>query len=104
MQISSVSTSTFIPVQKSTSNSSSVGRADSDQAVLNLSPDTFSSLVQEAGSTPEVRSDVVASFKARIQNGSYPSPDVVAGLANVIGGSIVARAQSADSSFGTSLD
>jgi hypothetical protein len=67
--------------------------------VINFSPDTFSSLVQEANQMPEVRSEVVDSFKARIQSGEYPSQDVIEGLTDLIGGSIVQQAKSGSSSL-----
>jgi hypothetical protein len=87
MQINGLSTSPVIPVQKTTT--SQPAQSPSDQAVLNVSPDTFSSLVQAAGSMPEVRSEVVDAFKARVQSGQYPSPETVNGLVDVIGRSIV---------------
>ena len=67
----------------------------SDAAEINFSADTFSSLVQEAGSQPEVRSEVVDSFKARIQSGHYPAQDVIAGLTKLLGGGIMQAAKAA---------
>jgi hypothetical protein len=61
-----------------------------------MSADSFSNLVAEAKATPEVRSDVVDSFKAQIQSGHYPSQDVVAGLARAIGG-VVGQALATES-------
>jgi anti-sigma28 factor (negative regulator of flagellin synthesis) len=92
MQISGISTSTSIPLEKT--KSTQVSKPAQDQAVMNFSADSFSTLVKEAGQMPEVRSDVVDAFKARIQSGEYPSQDVIAGLANVIGGAIVQQADS----------
>jgi hypothetical protein len=43
---------------------------------------------------PEVRSDVVDAFKSRIQAGSYPTQDDIAGLTDLIGGGIVQQALS----------
>jgi hypothetical protein len=87
MQINGFSTSPSLPVQRT--NMSQPAQEVSDQAVLHVSLDTFSGLVQQAGAMPEVRGEVVDSFKARIQSGQYPSPETVAGLVDVIGGSIV---------------
>ena len=64
----------------------------SDEAVLHFSADTFSSLVQQAGQMPEVRTDLVNAFKTRIQSGSYPTEETIAGLARMIGGSVVQQA------------
>jgi anti-sigma28 factor (negative regulator of flagellin synthesis) len=97
MQISSISISSSVPMDKS--RLSPAGKAATDQAVINFSPDTFSSLVQEANQMPEVRSEVVDSFKARIQSGEYPSQDVIEGLTDLIGGSIVQQAKSGSSSL-----
>jgi len=95
MQISSISITTPLPVEKTRLSPS--GKAATDQAVINFSPDTFSSLVNEAGQMPEVRSEVVDAYKARIQAGQYPSEDVVSGLTDLIGGSIVHLAASESS-------
>jgi len=92
MQITSTTTIPFVPVPMGTSatvtttSSSSTSSPDSDQAVLNMSASTFSSLVQEAKAYPEVRSDVVQAYKAGIASGSYPSEEVVAGLIKLMGG------------------
>jgi len=93
MQISGISTTSSIPMGKT--NSPRVGQPAADQAVINFSGDSFSSLVKEAGQMPEVRSDVVAAFKSRIQAGQYPTQDTIAGLVNVIGGAVVEQAKSA---------
>ena len=92
MQITGVSTS--IPFSMEKTNSSPVGKPATDEAVLNFSADSFSSLVQEAGQYPDVRSELVDSFKARIQSGAYPSQDDIAGLTNVIGGTVLQLAKS----------
>jgi len=75
-------------------NSSSVGKPAVDQAVINFSPSSFSNLVQEAGQFPDVRSELVESFKARIQSGAYPSQEDISGLTNILGGHILQLAQS----------
>jgi anti-sigma28 factor (negative regulator of flagellin synthesis) len=96
MQISGLSSSPSLPVERT--NTPLTAKAASDQAVLNVSPDSFSRLVQEAGSMPEVRNEVVDAFKARIQSGQYPPQEVVAGLVDVIGGGIVQAAKAGSSS------
>jgi hypothetical protein len=99
MQISGISTSPAIPLEK-TNSSSQEGKSVSvpDQAVINFPADSFSSLVKEAGQMPEVRSEVVDVFRFRIQTGDYPSQDTIAGLASLIGGAIVRQAGSGSSS------
>ena len=92
MQITGVSTS--IPYSMEKKNSSSVGKSAVDQAVINFTPGSFSSFVKEAGQFPEVRSELVDSFKSRIQSGTYPSQEDIAGLTNVIGGHVLQLAQS----------
>jgi len=100
MQISSVTTSQLVSPLAKTSNSSSAANvsssSSSDEAVINFSPDSFSSLVSAAGQMPEVRNDVVESFKSRIAAGQYPSQATIAGLTNVIGGSILQQANAQD--------
>ena len=94
MQINSATTIPFVPVPvgsstaSTTTSSSTTSSTHSDQAVLNMSASTFSSLVQEAKSYPEVRSEVVDAFKARVASGGYPSEDIVAGLIKLVGGMI----------------
>jgi hypothetical protein len=96
MQITGISTSPSPPVEKP--KSSQAGKLTLDQAVLNFSANSFSSLVKEAGQAPEVRSEVVDAFKSRLQSGDYPSQETIAGLASLIGGSIVQQAKSGFSS------
>ncbi len=92
MQITGATTSPSIFMGKI--NSSPAPKPAQDQAVMNVSADSFSSLVKAANAFPEVRSDVVDSFKARIQSGAYPTQDDVSGLADVIGSHIVQAANS----------
>ena len=91
MQINGISISPSIPMER-TKTAQPVD-APSDEAVLNVSAGSFSSLVQQAGSMPEVRSEVVDAYKSRIAAGQYPSPETISGLVDVIGGSIVQLAQ-----------
>ncbi len=70
-----------------------------DQVSMSLSPDTYSSLVSEAGQMPEVRSEVVDSFKSRIQSGDYPTQDTLDGLVDRMGGTWAANARSSSDSF-----
>jgi anti-sigma28 factor (negative regulator of flagellin synthesis) len=96
MQISSVSTTSLIPVQRSAS-SQSTGQTTSstDSAEINFSADTFSSLVKDASNEPDVRTDLVNSFKSRIHSGHYPAQDVIAGLTKLLGGGIANAAREA---------
>jgi len=95
MQISGITNSPLIPLPKT--SLSQTGKSATDQAVINFSPDSFSSLVKEASQMPEVRSEVVDAFKSRIQSGGYPSQADLAGLADVIGGGILHEALSGSS-------
>ena len=76
MQITGPTSSplSFVPAQ---SSSTTLEMHASDQVMMNLSPNTFSSFVKEASAQPEVRQDVVDSFKAKIASGHYPSQDIV---------------------------
>ena len=90
MQISGVTTSQVIPLLKATTPQAGGTASDnSDRAELNLSANSFSSLVHDANQMPDVRSEVVDSFKSRIQAGHYPAQDVIAGLTRLIGGGIM---------------
>ena len=97
MQISGISSSPFLPLEKKT-NSSPVSKPVVDQAIMNFSADSFSDLVKEAGQFPEVRSELVDAYKSRIQSGEYPSQETIAGLANYLGNSLVQMAKAASSS------
>ncbi len=96
MRISGFSIPTSIPMEK-TNSSTTPEVAPTDQAVINFSPVSFSGLVKEAAQMPEVRSDLVESFKAKIQSGQYPTEDTISGLVDKIGGSIVRQAVSQSS-------
>ena len=100
MQISSVTTSLSIPVVKS--NTFPSDKPTSDQAVLNFSADTFTSLVKQASQMPDVRSEVVDAYKARVNAGHYPAQDVIAGLTRLIGGGIAQLAKEGTSSRSSS--
>jgi anti-sigma28 factor (negative regulator of flagellin synthesis) len=93
MQINGISTSPSIPVDRSTTPQKQTESSDQDQAVISPSADLFSSLVSQANQMPEVRSDLVASFKSRIAAGDYPEQSVISGLTDVLGGSILQAAQ-----------
>ncbi len=92
MQIGSITSSGAFSLERTMS--SPAQNTSSDQVMINTSPDTFSSLVNEAGQMPEVRSDLVDAYKAKVQSGNYPPEDIVAGLIHLIGGNIVKAAQS----------
>jgi hypothetical protein len=106
MQISSISTTQLLPVANSTASGQSFSQSDyvgsyaesSDGAVLNNSADSFSSLVQTANAMPEIRSEVVDAYKARIRTGHYPSEDIVAGLTRLVGGAIAQQLKTESSS------
>jgi len=51
---------------------------------------------------PEVRSEVVGAYKARIQAEQYPSQEIIAGLTRLIGGGILQLAQSGPTSKSSS--
>ena len=93
MQISSSSiyiSTTSLPAGKT--KSSSAAKPPTDEAVMNNSADSFSGLVKQAGQFPEVRTDLVESFRARIQAGQYPSEDTMDNLTDVLGPSILKMA------------
>ena len=101
MQIGNITSSTSFSVAKTTSSSAGNAAPEtSDQAVLNFSADSFADLVRQAGQMPDVRSEVVDSFKARIQAGHYPSQDVIAGLTRLIGGGLSQQARLGSSQNG----
>lgn len=83
MMISGLSSSNPIAFSQPTARAQT--QPPGDQVSMSLSADTFSGLVNEAGQMPEVRGEVVDSFKARIQSGEYPSSQTLDGLADVIG-------------------
>ncbi len=66
--------------------------APGDQVAMSLSADTFSSLVQEAGQMPDVRGELVASYKARIQSGTYPTQETLDGLVDRMGSAWASQA------------
>ena len=68
-----------------------------DFALLDMAPDQFADLVNEAKAMPEVRDDVVRAYRARIRSGHYPSYDIVAGLTHLIG-DLIAQGPSSDES------
>ena len=96
MQINSVSPSQVIFAPAKTTSNVAENPAP-DQAMLNISAETFSSLVQQASAEPEVRQDVVAHFKAQIAGGSYPPVDIVAGLTHLLGAGVYQMATSKSS-------
>jgi hypothetical protein len=91
MQINSAITVPF--VQVSSTDTSSVTKSaattskGSEEASLQITSPTFSSLVEEAKTYPEVRSHVVAAYAAQVASGHYPPASVISGLANLLSGS-----------------
>jgi hypothetical protein len=92
MQITSALSSNVMPMpltssaERTTSASTTVSGVD--QASLKMTSATFSSLVQEAQSYPEVRSEVVAAYQAQVASGHYPPVSVIAGLADLLSGQV----------------
>lgn len=89
MQINSATTVPLVPVNTVTNvTKSPTSVQEADEPVLQLSSPTFASLVQEAKSYPEVRSEVVAAYAAQVATGHYPPTDVMSGLADLLSGGI----------------
>ncbi len=68
-----------------------------DQVSMSLSPETYSSLVTTAGQMPDVRTEVVDAYKARIQSGDYPTPETVDGLVDLMGPTWLTNAKASPS-------
>jgi hypothetical protein len=88
MQINSAISVSFVP-STTTGNGvtqSATQAADPEQPTLQITSPTFTSLVQEAKSYPEVRSEVVAAYTAQVASGHYPPVDVISGLADLLSG------------------
>jgi hypothetical protein len=87
-----VNSSTSVPLTFVTSGdrgtSVSTSTQESEQPVVQINSPTFSSLVEEAKSYPEVRDHVVADYKSQIATGQYPPVDVISGLASLLSGSV----------------
>ncbi len=103
MQINGTTTPSSVPVvNTTTSYSASAPNTEAvDTADLSNSASSFASYVNEASQMPEVRSEVVDSYRARVHAGQYPSAEVVAGLTRLIGGPIMQMVNSGKS-FGDS--
>jgi hypothetical protein len=86
MQINSATTLPFVPVSTTDASvaTSSATAETSDAPALQITSPTFSALVQEAKSYPEVRSEVVAAYAAQVASGHYPPVDVISGLADLL--------------------
>jgi hypothetical protein len=91
MQVTSATIVPFFPVVIGTNSNGDLGIAPTptqiDRALLHVSAESFAQLVKTAKSYPEVRSDLVSSYKSQVANGSYPSEDTVSGLAKRLSGS-----------------
>ncbi len=98
MQINSAITVPF--VQVSTDTSTSVTKAADttsggpEEATLQITSPTFSALVEEAKTYPEVRSHVVAAYAAQVASGHYPPASVISGLADLLSGSSTSNTDS----------
>jgi anti-sigma28 factor (negative regulator of flagellin synthesis) len=85
--------SSSIPPVKTTSTPASQPTSpDETVTSFSSSANSFSGLVQQAGAMPDVRSELVDSFKSRIQSGQYPSSETMDALTDVIGNGIVKMA------------
>jgi anti-sigma28 factor (negative regulator of flagellin synthesis) len=91
MTISGVSTPGTIAYAQSVSRPAA--QPAGDQVSMSLSPETYSSLVSQAGQMPDVRTEVVDAYKSRIQSGAYPTQETVDGLVDRMGGTWAANAQ-----------
>ncbi len=91
----------FMEINRRSSSSgpsSPAERAAFDQTANPEEANFVSDLSREAGEFPEVRSEVVDAFKARIRVGGYPTRDTLAALASLIGFMIL-PGHGSDSSF-----
>ena len=87
MQINSATTVPFVPASTGTSvTKSSASSMDNEQSTLQITSPRFSSLVNEAKSYPEVRSEVVARFAAQVATGHYPPAVVISKMADLLSG------------------
>ena len=64
------------------------------EASFTNSADSFANLVVQANQQPDVRSELVDSFKSRIAAGQYPTKDTIESLTDTIGHSILQLADS----------
>jgi anti-sigma28 factor (negative regulator of flagellin synthesis) len=92
MNINSATATSHLTFEKT--STLSVAKNTSDKAVMNTSADSFVSLVQQASSVPEVRSELVDAYKSRISAGHYPAQDVIEGFIHLMGGRLAQMANS----------
>jgi hypothetical protein len=90
VRVMQVNSSTSVPLTFVTTSdratSVSASTQKSEQPVVQINSPTFSSLVEEAKSYPEVRNEVVAAYQSQIASGQYPPVDVISGLADLLTG------------------
>ncbi len=89
MQINSAITVPFVQVSTDASTSvtkSAETSSGSEESALQITSPTFSALVEEAKTYPEVRSHVVAAYAAQVASGHYPPASVISGLADLLSG------------------
>ncbi len=79
MQITSTN---FSPIVTKAFTYKSPVKTPTDQAQIGMSPDTFQQLVSDAKNVPEVRSEVVKDYQAKIKSGGYPSSALLDELAS----------------------
>ena len=89
MQINTAITVPFVQVSTDTSvtKSAATTTGGSEESTLQITSPTFSYLVEEAKTYPEVRSHVVAAYAAQVASGHYPPSSVISGLAGLLSGS-----------------
>lgn len=68
-----------------TRSSESHHGGESDRVELSKEAESIMSYVQQVKEMPEVRSEVVESFKSRIRDGNYPPPAIIEGLMYLMG-------------------
>ena len=93
MQINGYSNLTPLPSSRNGTTSNNVNTSSpassDDQAVISTSGDNFTSLVSAAQQIPDVRTDLVESFKSRIAAGEYPTAGTNDALVSALGSHIV---------------
>ena len=92
--ISSINSAASLAYLPALSPRNSARQPAGDQLAMSLSPDTFAGLVRDAGSMPEVRSDLVDAYKSQVRTGNYPTEDDLDGLIDLMGGTWASQASS----------
>ena len=91
MQINSAITVPFLQVSSTdtgVTKSAATTSGGSEEPLMQITSPTFSALVEEAKTYPEIRSHVVAAYAAQVASGHYPPTSVISALANLLSGTI----------------